>query len=1041
MPRRYYLLLVLIVLAGAFLRLSRLNDVPPGLHYDLAATALLGNEVAFNGYRPLFITAYTGHEALYYYWLALWFKLIGSSVFALRLAAATLGILAIPAGFFALRETLRGDGESGLPAAALGAVFLATAFFHVVFSRFGFRVISEPVVQALAVGFLVRGAWSLVHEAGIASTKDERRRTKAAQFVYRPSSFVWFALAGLFTGLAAYTYLAARLLPVPLAVFWAVLLWGAWRQDRRRGMSFRTAPVLRGEESVPPAASQSTDFSGPTPPVEMTSSGAKDDPSRSSDLRHLPHSISWGSSFVLRPTLTAFGVYTLSALLAFLPLGLYFLRHPDDFLNRAGQVTPRAGEGALLLTGLRRALEMVFLNGEPYDRFNIPGLPLFGPVVGFFFVIGLLVTLRSAWRASRAAGGRVSEHARSSAPLPPNRIRLAAELMLLAWLPAFLLPTALAVHDIFPSNVRAFGLIPLLFAFPARGLLACYRFVQRLWPGPLIPYAYPLAVVTVIALAGTFYATGRNYFDVWARLPAQPQNNDADLTLIAGYLNASDLSGTSIYVSAIHYRHPTLAYLARDFDQINWLTGGTSIALPAQGPALYLFARSASPPDEWIAAWAPYLDAAPLDPDGVPIFRAYAFPAGAAPPLPAFSPLNENFANVITLAGYNIVTSADHLLVDLRWTVENLPDAGDYLPYARLTDSAGAVWAQSGGFSYPSEQWQPGDTLLTRLAVPLPAGLPPGGYVLRVGVFSAGQQASLPHLDANGGFAGERAALPPIRLPGTMQAGLDALLAENTITAPLANTGLDAAPALLGYSLNTPSPRQGERLLLTLFWQAHQTPPAAAQTLSIALGASTLYSGPAARGALPLSTLPPGSVLVDRYEVFVPADQPAAPTELSVLVPGLGAATLAALDVQAVDRRYDPLPFDVPLTASFAPAGQPALFALRGYTFAPVAAGQPATITLVYQGETGTPVDYTAFVHVLDAAGALVAQRDGAPQSGAYPTHLWQPGEYVPDEYAFDLPPGAYTFRFGFYHPETGQRLIVAETGADAVVVGPVGAP
>ena len=70
MPRRYYVLLTAITLVGAFLRLWQLATVPPGLHYDLAATALLGNEVAFNGYRPIFISAYTGHEALYYYWLA-----------------------------------------------------------------------------------------------------------------------------------------------------------------------------------------------------------------------------------------------------------------------------------------------------------------------------------------------------------------------------------------------------------------------------------------------------------------------------------------------------------------------------------------------------------------------------------------------------------------------------------------------------------------------------------------------------------------------------------------------------------------------------------------------------------------------------------------------------------------------------------------------------------------------------------------------------------------------------------------------------------
>jgi hypothetical protein len=178
-------------------------------------------------------------------------------------------------------------------------------------------------------------------------------------------------------------------------------------------------------------------------------------------------------------------------------------------------------------------------------------------------------------------------------------------------------------------------------------------------------------------------------------------------------------------------------------------------------------------------------------------------------------------------------------------------------------------------------------------------------------------------------------------------------------------------------------------------------------------------------------------VLVDRYEVFVPADQPAAPTELSVLVPGLGAATLATLDVQAVNRTYSEIPFAVRALADFGPPGADPLFVLRGYTLT-AEPGGPTRLALVYWAHLPIREDYTAFVHVLDAAGVIVAQRDGAPQSGAYPTHLWQPGEYVRDEYAFDLPPGTYTFRLGFYHPETGQRLVVAETGADAVTVGPI---
>ena len=838
MPRRYLALLVVVILAGAGLRLWQLTAIPPGLHYDLAATALLGNAVAFDGYRPVFITAFTGHEALFYYWLALWFRLGGSSIFTLRLAAAMLGVLAIPTSYFAIREALRfadadAQADRSRPLAVLAAAMLATSFFHVTFSRFGFRVISEPVVQALALGCLLRGVRGLA----------------------RPGrgAWLWLALGGLFTGLAAYTYLAARLFPIPLAVLWLAVLAQAVRANR-----------------IDPGA--------------------------------------------LRRALGGFGMFAVAAAAAFAPLGLYFYQHPEDFFNRAGQVAPRAGEGALLLEGVRRAFEMLFINGEPYDRYNLPGLPLFGPVLGAAFVFGWLLTLGRALRwprpGLRAGAG------------------WAVEWLLLAWVPVMLLPTALSVHDIFPSNIRAFGLVPLLFVFPARGLLAAYRWVQQRLPGPLLPVAYPQAVIALAVLAAGVYTTGNNYFRVWAQLPNQPLNNDADLTGIAAYLNAqTDLASEAVYVSSIHYRHPTLAYLARDFDQLLWLTGGTSLAVPvpAQGPALYAFARSAPPPEAWLAGWEAALVAAPRDPDGTPRYRIYRFASGAAVPLPVLAPLAENFGNVLTLTGYEYLTETARLLVDTQWRVENLPEAGDYLPYARLVDEWGATWAQSGGFNYPSEQWQVGDTLLMRLSVPLPAGLPPGTYTVKVGVYSQGAAASLPHLAADGAYAGDRAALPPLALPGTLAAGPDALREEQPVT--LAADGA-SLPALLGYQLNTPTPRQGERLLLTLFWQG-----GASGLVEVRLGDTLLYAGDAAHGTLLLGALASGEALVDRYDLRVPADFGPGAADLTVSVGGV-TATLTALDVQAVERVYMPPAVATLLDAVFADR-----IALAGYTLTPGAEG------------------------------------------------------------------------------------------------------
>lgn len=77
-----------------------------------------------------------------------------------------------------------------------------------------------------------------------------------------------------------------------------------------------------------------------------------------------------------------------------------------------------------------------------------------------------------------------------------------------------------------------------------------------------------------------------------------------------------------------------------------------------------------------------------------------------------------------------------------------------------------------------------------------------------------------------------------------------------------------------------------------------------------------------------------------------------------------------------------------------------------------------------------TERDYTVFVHLLDDTGKLVAQHDGPPQAGAYPTSAWQPGEEVDDLHALPiagLAPGAYHLIAGMYDPATQQRLPVYE--------------
>jgi hypothetical protein len=86
-------------------------------------------------------------------------------------------------------------------------------------------------------------------------------------------------------------------------------------------------------------------------------------------------------------------------------------------------------------------------------------------------------------------------------------------------------------------------------------------------------------------------------------------------------------------------------------------------------------------------------------------------------------------------------------------------------------------------------------------------------------------------------------------------------------------------------------------------------------------------------------------------------------------------------------------------------------------------------VTLHWQAIGTMADDYTVFVHLLVPDGAILAQGDGPPLSGFYPTSYWDPGERVIDQHlipveASTIPEGAQ-IALGMYLPQTGERLPV----------------
>ena len=101
--------------------------------------------------------------------------------------------------------------------------------------------------------------------------------------------------------------------------------------------------------------------------------------------------------------------------------------------------------------------------------------------------------------------------------------------------------------------------------------------------------------------------------------------------------------------------------------------------------------------------------------------------------------------------------------------------------------------------------------------------------------------------------------------------------------------------------------------------------------------------------------------------------------------------------------------------------------------------GESLMLRLFWRALVPALDDYTIFVHLIDASGQVVAQGDGPPVSGQYPTSAWTTGELIADDRQVSLPaalpPGEYQLLVGFYRPADGQRLPVTSepTKPDAV--------
>ena len=211
-------LVVATFFVASFLRLYHFTRVPGGLLLDEGYNGVDAVKI-LAGWRPIFLPANNGREALFQYLQACAIGALGQTDWALRVPAVACSLLTLPVSYVLVRRLLGGR------VALLTSAWLAVSFWHVMYSRIGLRTIMLPLVLAAAFYFLWLGL------DRVALTEDRGREATAqrsgGKTTGRPADpragLGWFALGGVVLGIAQYTYTTARFAPLVVVAFAAYL--------------------------------------------------------------------------------------------------------------------------------------------------------------------------------------------------------------------------------------------------------------------------------------------------------------------------------------------------------------------------------------------------------------------------------------------------------------------------------------------------------------------------------------------------------------------------------------------------------------------------------------------------------------------------------------------------------------------------------------------------------------------------------------------------------------------------------------------------
>jgi hypothetical protein len=245
---------------------------------------------------------------------------------------------------------------------------------------------------------------------------------------------------------------------------------------------------------------------------------------------------------------------------------------------------------------------------------------------------------------------------------------------------------------------------------------------------------------------------------------------------------------------------------------------------------------------------------------------------------------------------------------------------------------------------------------------------------------------------------------------------------------------------LLGYDIAPDPLYPGDTLQVTLYWQALEAMDTDYDYVLFLqafgregdkIGERDTHPG---LGRYPTSRWRAGEVVADTVPVPLTADAlaPAAlRLDLGLYPPGGprldtadGRDTVSVGPVRLASREQA-IPAGVPIACRLGAGVR--LVAWDPEWDGPIRSGETLRFTLYWACDTPPVQALNVFVHLVGEDGEPLAQGDGPPLDGDYPTDLWVAGDLLADPRGVMLPeglsPGRYTLLVGLYNLHTGERL------------------